>query len=543
MRHTLRHCLLSFTFFLTFQVIQAQPLPRPKLVVGLVVDQMRWDFLYRYYERYGNGGFKRLLNEGHSCENTLIPYTPTYTAAGHACVYTGSVPALNGIIGNDWYRTDLGKAWYCTDDSTVVGVGSDSPAGKMSPRNLWATTITDELRLATNFAAKTVGVCIKDRGSILPAGHSATAAFWFDATVGRFITSTYYTDKLPGWAQQFNDKKLPDQYMAQNWNLLYASDSYKQSTTDDRPYEGPLNGEDHTFPHMTSIIQKGKYEALRKTPFGNTLTLEMAKAVIEGEQLGQRGVTDFLAVSLSSPDYIGHSFGPNSMEVEDTYLRLDQDLAALLTYLDERIGKGQYTFFLTADHGVAHVPGFLAEHKIPNGSFNNSEAKKWINDAAKQAFGLADAILAVYNYQVYINYKALSSKEIDKEDFTQWLIDKLKTHPGIFAAFELAELPETPLPAEVKEMLVKGYNYKLSGQVQYLFKPQWMDGEPTGTTHGVWNPYDAHIPLVWFGWGIQPGRTVRTTYMTDIAATLATLLRIQQPNACVGQAIGEVIAK
>jgi predicted AlkP superfamily pyrophosphatase or phosphodiesterase len=536
--HRLKTLIIS-AFFLSAHTLSAQNLQRPKLVVGIVVDQMRWDYLYRYYDRYSPDGFKRMLTQGFSCENAFIPYTPTYTAAGHTSVYTGSVPAINGIIGNNWYRRDLKRSWYCAEDTTVKSVGSTSSAGKMSPRNMWTTTITDELRLATNFNSKSIGIALKDRGAILPAGHSANAAYWFDNSTGGWITSTYYMNELPDWVKKVNDKKLPDQYMAQNWNTLYPIETYKQSTEDNKPYESNLTGEDNTFPHQTSTITN-KYEAFRGTPYGNTFTFDLAKAAIDGEKLGQRGVTDFLAVSFSSTDYVGHAFGPNSIEIEDTYLRFDKELAAFYTMLDAKLGKGQYLVFLTADHGAAHVPNFMKEHNIPAGAFDDAEIRKWLNENAEKKFGVKNAIETVMNYQLYLNYSALETAKVDQEDLKKWAIRELSQHPAIMSAFDLHELAETTLPSTIKERVMNGYNQKLSGDIQFVFMPQWFDGGYKGTTHGTWNPYDAHIPMVWFGWKIKPGKTNRETYMTDFAPTIAALLHIQMPNGNVGHVVEEI---
>jgi predicted AlkP superfamily pyrophosphatase or phosphodiesterase len=532
---------LFFILLLIGSFSQAQSLQRPKLVVGIMVDQMRWDYLYRYYDRYGKDGFKRLLSKGFSCENAFIPYTPTYTAVGHSCVYTGSVPAVTGIVGNYWYRRDLKRSWYCTEDSTVRSVGSTSSAGKMSPRNMWTTTITDELKLATNFQSKTIGVALKDRGSILPVGHSANAAYWFDDATGGWITSTYYMNDLPAWVKALNDKKLPDQYLSQNWNTLYPINTYTQSTEDNKSYESPVSGEDNTFPHQTDTIKKGRYGSFRQTPYGNTYTVDMAKAAIEGEQLGQRGITDFLAISFSSPDYIGHAFGPASIEVEDTYLRLDKDMGDLLGYLDSEIGKGQYLIFLTADHAVTHVPAFMKENKIPAGAFDDADVMKWLNENAEKTFGVKKAIETVMNYQLFVNADSLKTYKTDAEEFRQWAIDQLKNHPAIMTAFDLHELQEANIPARIKDMITNGYNQKLSGDIQFIFKPQWFDGWDKGTTHGAWNPYDSHIPLVWFGWKVKSGKSNREVYMTDIAPTVAAMLRIQMPNGSIGKVIEEII--
>ncbi len=519
--------------------IKTGQLSRPKLVIGIVVDQMRWDYLYRYYHRYGEGGFKRMMNGGFNCENTFIPYTPTYTAAGHASVYTGSVPAVHGIMGNYWFSKELNRNVYCTEDNSVSTVGSNSTAGKMSPRNMWATTITDELRLATNFQSKVVGIAFKDRGSILPAGHSANSAYWYDNAIGGFVSSTYYMNDLPQWAKDFNDKKLADKYLQQNWNTLYPINTYLQSTADSQRYENIVPGEDNTFPHITSTITKDKYNSLRYTPQGLTLTVDMAKAAIEGEKLGNDGITDFLAVSFSGTDYIGHEFGPNSIEVEDTYLRLDADLASFFNYLDQKVGKNQYTVFLTADHGAAHVPGFLNDNKIPAGTYDDAEIQKQLNAEIEKQFNLKNAVSKIINYQVYYNDEVVT--ESNKIQLTSFVIKYLLKQPFIANAFELTDLSSAPIPGQLKNMMANGYNQKLSGDIQFNYKPQWYDGWSKGTSHGVWYAYDAHIPLLWYGWGIKQGKSNKEVYMTDIAPTLAALLKIQMPSGCVGQVIEEVI--
>jgi len=512
---------------------------RPKLVVGIVIDQMRWDFLYRYYDRYSAGGFKRLMNEGFSNENAMIPYTPTYTAAGHACVYTGSVPAVHGIMGNYWYSKVLGRNVYCTEDSTVQSVGTTSMAGRMSPVNMWTTTITDELKLATNFKSKVIGIAFKDRGSILPVGHSANAAYWFDDLTGGFISSTYYMNDLPAWVKDFNNKKLPDQYLSQNWNTLYPINTYKQSTADTMWYESVVPGEDNGFPHNTSSITKNKYNSFRYTPFANTYTFEMAKAAITAEKMGNYGNTDFMALSFSTTDYIGHEFGPNSIEVEDTYLRLDADLASFLQFLDKTVGKNQYTVFLTADHGVAHVPGFLKEHKIPAGTFDDAEIGRQLNAHLEKTFNLKNVVSRVINYQVYFNDDVVT--EQNRKTIVDASIHQLLSHDFIANAFELKSVLSVPVPQKLRNMMANGYNVKLSGDIQFNYKPQWYDGWSKGTSHGVWYAYDAHIPLLWYGWGIKNGKSHKEVYMSDIAPTISALLKIQMPSGCIGVPIEDVI--
>ncbi|MBE9601203.1 alkaline phosphatase PafA [Pedobacter sp. MC2016-24] len=514
---------------------------RPKLVVGLVVDQMRWDYLYRYYSRYTNGGFKRLLREGFSAENTLIPYTPTITACGHSSIYTGATPAVNGIVGNDWYDTKLRRDMYCAEDTTVATVGSTTMAGVMSPKNMLTTTITDELRLATNFKSKVIGISLKDRGAILPAGHAANAAYWYDGQTGDWITSTYYMKSLPAWVQDYNKLKTADQFFAQNWNTLYPIESYTQSTADDKIYERKTRGEQTpTFPHPLKLYIGKNYEIIKSTPYGNTITLDLAKQAIISENLGQTGNTDFLAVSCSSTDYVGHQYGPNSIEAEDTYLRLDKDLEAFFTYLDSKLGKGNYLFFLSADHGAAHVPGFMKENRLPGGTFDEGPVIKNLNTELEQQFKVKQAITSTANGQLYLNKDGIRKANADLDALKAYIIENLRKQDEVFDAVDLTKLATTTLPEAIKKSLTAGYHTSRSGDIYYILKSNYFSGSKTGTTHGAWAPYDAHIPCVFMGWNVKPGKTNKTYHMTDISATLAAMLHIQMPSGCIGEPITEI---
>ena len=544
----------SFLLFIVFATAQSTISPkilkvngndavkRPKLIVGIVVDQMRWDFLYRYSNRYTPNGFKRLLGEGFSCENAMIPYTPTVTAAGHTSIYTGSVPAINGIVGNDWWDKNTQSKMYCSQDNSVTTVGSNSVNGKQSPHNMLVTTIGDELRLATNFRSKVIGIALKDRGSILPAGHSANAAYWYDTQSGNWITSTYYANALPKWVNDFNDKKVVDAYYENGWNTLYPIDSYIQSTADEKDYESkPFGATQTKFPYSLKQLEGKNYQSIATTPFGNTMTLELAKAAFENEKLGAGSETDMLCVSLSSTDYVGHSFGPNSVETEDTYLRLDKDIAAFLTYLDTKIGKGQYTLFLSADHGVAHVPGFMKENKLPGGIFSEGEVAKDLNAKLKEKFGLDKIVAGIMNYQVHLNHSLIDSANADEKAIVSFIIKTIQSNDAVAQVFELKNLANVTLNAQLKDRLSNGYNPTRSGDIQLVLKSGYIDYGKTGTSHGVWSPYDSHIPSLFFGWGIKQGHTNRETYMTDIAPTITALLHIQMPSGCVGKVVEEAL--
>ncbi len=535
--------ILALSLSMASALAQAQQgVKRPKLVVGIVVDQMRWDYLYRYSDRYSAGGFKRLLNEGFSCENTNIDYIPTVTAIGHSSIYTGSVPALHGMAGNDFYIQNTGKEVYCVSDSTVKGVGSDSDAGKMSPRNLMASTVTDELRLATNFRSKVIGIALKDRGGILPAGHTANAAYWYDDKSGNWITSSYYMTDLPAWLKDFNAKKLADKYLSNDWNTLYPINTYVQSTADNNKYEGAFKGmSSPTFPIPTSKMKAQDAGLIRSTPFGNTITLDLATEAIKAEQLGKDDITDFLAVSCSSTDYVGHRFGVNAIETEDTYLRLDKDLEKFLNFLDASVGKGNYTVFLSADHGAAHNITFLQDKNIPAGSLKTAGLAGRLNSSLKEMFKVDNLVLGLSNYQVNLNNKVIKANKLDESAIRAACVAMLEQQDDIAYAVDVDKVSESTIPAVLKERIINGYNRDRSGVIQIIPKPGYFGGGATGTSHGTWNPYDAHIPFVLMGWGIQHGSTARSVNMTDIAATIAALLHIQAPNACIGQPVTEAI--
>lgn len=518
-------------------------LARPKLVVGIVVDQMRWDYLYRFYDRYSESGFKRLLNQGFSCENTMINHLPSETAVGHSTIYTGTVPAIHGITGNDWTDRLTGKTIYCTQDDQVEGVGGTGEVGQMSPRNLLASTITDELRLATNFRSKVVGVSLKDRASILPAGHNPTAAYWFDDATGSFITSTYYMAQLPAWVAAFNAAKNPEKMLANGWNTLYPIGTYIQSTADDVTWEGKFRGEAKTtFPHDLAAIYKTNRGAIRTTPFGNTLTLDFAKRAVEAYDMGGGTETDFLAINCASTDYVGHMYGPNSIEEEDTFLRLDKDLGSLFDLLDRKLGKGTWTVFLTADHGASHTLGFNKDAKMPSGGFSGTGIVRVTNQYLKAKFGADSLARSIGSYTMDFNYSRVEKAKLDFSDVKKAAVAYLKTLPGIYSAVDLEEAGTAPIPKWLREITVNSYNYKRSGDIQIFNEPGWFGGGVTGTSHGTWAAFDMRIPLVFMGWGIKHGTTNRQVTMSDIAPTVAAFLHIQVGNGSLGEPITEVLS-
>jgi predicted AlkP superfamily pyrophosphatase or phosphodiesterase len=531
-------------FFIQAAIAQqtASPGKPPKLVVGIVVDQMRYDYIYRFWNKYGNGGFKRLVNQGYFCRNTHFNYAPTYTAPGHASIYTGATPSVHGIIGNSWFVREENKSTYCTDDHSVKTVGSTSVAGQMSPVNMGTNSGTDELRLTTNLQARVIGISLKDRGSILPAGHLANAAYWFDSENGAFITSTYYMQALPDWVSSFNAKDKAREYLSKEWTTLLPVNQYAESLEDDNVYEGLLKGEEKAvFPHnLPKIFAQDSYELIRSTPFGNSIVKDFALEAIQAEKLGKGAATDFLAVSFSSTDYIGHKYGPRAIELEDTYLRLDRDLAQMLTFLDTYLGKEKVLVFLTADHAGAEVPAYLESLKIPAGYFTTKQHLQQLKGYLYQTY--QDSLVTAFtNQQIYLNDKALAEKKLNREEVQQTIAQYVLKMDGVASSATALAMQRNEYTQGINGLIQRGYHARRSGDVMVNLLPQWMEYSKTGTTHGSPYTYDTHVPLLWYGWNIKPGSSVSYVAITDIAPTLAFMLNTSLPNGNTGSPIEALV--
>lgn len=515
---------------------------KPKLVIGIVVDQMRYDLLYKYWDKLGNGGFKRLVKDGYSFSNTHYTYTPTYTGPGHASVYTGTTPAFHGIAANEWFDRTLQKLVYVTEDPDVNGVGISGKAGKMSPAHLLSTTVTDELKLFTAGQSKVIGIALKDRGSILPAGHAADAAYWFDPETGNWGTSTFYMEKLPDWVTEFNARKLPATYLSSPWNTLLEIELYTESTADDNAYEKPFSNESKpVFPHAVhTLFQKtaaNPYEVLRKTPFGNTYTTDFAIQAIIQEKMGSDAITDFLCLSFSSTDYVGHQFGPNSIEMEDTYLRLDKDLERLFNSLDTEVGFDDIVLFLTADHGASPVPRLLQDMGMPGGYFDDGLCFSAVRNYLTTHYGTGNWLLDSNNLQLCLNTQLITEKNLDESRIQSEIAEMIEKMEGVYGCITASEIQSGTLNYFPFSTASLGYYPGRSGDVLILLKSGWMEKSYTfsgGTTHGSFQNYDTHVPNIWMGFGIPHGENAEKVSVCDIAPTLSNFLHISQPSDATG---------
>lgn len=532
----------SIVLLILFVISNLTAQQRPKLVVGIVVDQMKMEYLYRFSDDFSPNGFKRLMNNGYTFQNMHYNYVPTYTAPGHASIYTGTTPSTHGIVGNEWFSRTLGKQMYCTDDASVKTVGDGTvDEGEMSPKNLQSTTITDEVRMATNFQGKVIGMSLKDRGAILPAGHFANWAFWYSKT-GSFISSTFYGEKLPEWVSEFNNEKNYLKYINKGWDLYKPVSTYNESLPDDNPYEGKLYGSSApVFPYdLKTMYEKNDAGILRSTPYGNDLLADFAKKAIEKEELGKDNITDFLTVSFSSTDYVGHLLGPRSMELQDTYLRLDQTIADFLAYLDKTVGKNNYLLFLTADHAGAENVIYLKDRKYDVDNYPSKDFRKSLQDFSVKTFGV-DLLLNYSNFNVFFNKQIIKDKGLDLVKVKQVFKDFLILLPQVKKVYTEEEILANSGNDYYLNFVAKGYDVTQDGDIVLIGKPGVIEYLPTGTSHGTAYTYDTHVPAIFYGWHIKKGESYDKKAITEIAPTIAQKIKVTFPNGTEAKVMQEVL--
>jgi predicted AlkP superfamily pyrophosphatase or phosphodiesterase len=534
--------LIIVTFSNTFH---AQT--KPKMVVGIVVDQMCYEYLFRYQSKFSKNGFVKLMKNGTHCRNTQYNYVPTYTGPGHASIYTGTTPSNHGIVGNDWFVRSLNKDTYCVADSTVSPVGSNYAGGKSSPHNLKANTITDQLKL-TYPNSKVISMSIKDRSAVLPGGHLSDGSYWYDYTTGGFLTSSYFKKELPSWIVDFNAKKMVDAYMQQTWNTHFDISQYTESGPDDTPYEQLIGGKKTpTFPYDLKQMkgEKPGYDLFTVTPFANTFLTDFAIQSLTSEKLGETSNTDFLCISYSTPDIAGHAFGPYSIEIEDVYIRLDLEIARLVKSLEEKLGKNNFVLFLTADHAVVPVPQYLTDRNLPGGYLFAEPLLDSLKKKVETKFGV-NFITAHDNNNIYFDRKLMQNKQIDLTVAQEYVKNEVRAWTGVKRVFTAQELENSAVDNEWKDMVKRGFRYEESGDVLYLMEPGYLptgsadEKAHKGTSHGSAFNYDTHVPLIWYGTNIPKQEVFRKVNITDITATLVHILNLQKPNATTGEPILEI---
>ncbi len=550
---------------IAFLVMNAQAIAgdKPKLILQITVDQFRGDLPTRYYDRLGEGGLKYLLDKGVVYNNAHHAHANTETIVGHATLATGAHPSVHGMIGNIWFDRSTGVTTYNIEDPNhkLLTEGADiddsteiDPTQKAassdgrSPASFLVTTFSDELSSLTAGKAKVFGISVKDRGAVSMAGHSGKA-FWFSKATSEFVTSSYYYNEYPKWVVDWNAKKLPGQYSGKSWELLHPKETYLFGDRDDQEWEFDLAGYGRVFPHKFDTPDNKYYSTyLTVSPAGDELTVEFTKAAIEAEQIGSDDITDFLGVSFSATDYIGHFFGPSSLESEDNLLRLDRTLTNLFTFIDEKIGLDNTLIVLSADHGGPEAPGYLKSLGIPTGYVSpDSWDKQPAIDRIKAKFGVSGKLIEGYDHPyIYLSNEVISNPEVDLLALEQAIVDELVRFPGVSTAVSSTALARgVVIDNYLTRAITNNYNPKRSGNVYVVFDPGWfindLDGISAAVVHGSPWPYDTFVPIIFAGHKLKPRTVSRKVHTVDVALTLANIMGTNSPSGASGNVLFEVV--
>ncbi|MGD0340916.1 MAG: alkaline phosphatase family protein [Bacteroidales bacterium] len=523
------------------------PPEKPKLVIGIVVEQLRYDQIEKIRSRLGENGIRKLLNEGTYFQNASYEYMLTQTAPGYATIATGAEPCLHGIISDDWYLPLKNDLIYCTKDISVNPVGGSYESGLHSPVNLLVSTFPDELKMASGRKAKVFAVGLKENPVIFSAGHAADGAFWFDNTTGTFMSSTYYTDSLPGWVTDFNSRRYADSFLDNSWNLSRPESEYSDCMPDSNKYEAGFNGLNY-FPYdLKKLSSKSRensgrdYSILRETPFGNTLTTDFAIKLIEKEKLGKDDVTDFLSICYTATDYIGHRFGPSSVEMTDAVFRLDKDIEDLLKYVADSLGKKNVLIYFTSAHGISEIPGVLESNRIPSGYFRQNLALQVLRSYLNAVYGEGDWVKGYLERQIFLNRTLIEDSKIPLEEVQKKVARFMVQFSGVASAYPYSVFANSDFGNSNMKKVMNDFSPQRSGDVIITLNSGWVEKEDdyVASSNSPYE-YDAHVPLIWYGWSVNRATVTRKVNITDIAATLSSLCRIPLPNACSGEPMFEL---
>lgn len=523
------------------------PPDRPRLVIGIVIEQLRFDQLEKFRDRFEENGIRRLLNEGTYYKNAGYDYMLTQSAPGHATIATGTQPSFHGITADSWYLPLKNEMVYCTQDSKVDPVGGSYESGLHSPVNLISSTFSDELAMATNKKAKIFSVGLKESSSIFSSGHYANGVFWYDNTTGTWMSSTWYIDSLPSWVNDFNASKFAESFLNNPWTLLREKSSYSDCLPDTSKFETGFDGVTW-FPYdLKKMSQKGllnikrDYSILRETPFGNTLTRDFAVRLIQEEQLGRDDITDFLSINFSATDYIGHRFGPTSVESADALLRLDQDISRLLKFLNDSLGKRNILVYFTSAHGVSEIPSVLEQNRIPTGYFRQTQAMQLLKSYLNAVYGQGDWVKGYYENQVFLNRVLIEDAKIPLEDIQKKVSRFLVQFTGVSSAYPYSVFEANDFGNGHLKRIVNSFSPQRSGDIIITLNPGWIEKGDYVANHNSPYEYDSHVPLIWYGWAVNRATVTRKVSITDIAATLSSLCRVPFPNACTGEPLIELM--
>lgn len=523
------------------------PPDRPRLVIGIVVEQLKYDQLEKFRDRMGENGIKRLLNEGTYFKNASYEYMLTESAPAYATISTGTEPSFHGITSDNWYLPLRNELIYCTKDNEVNPVGGSFESGLHSPKNLQASTFGDELQMASNRKAKVFGIGMRENSAILSAGHAADAAYWFDNSTGTWMTSSYYINTLPEWVKDFNAMGYSESYLNSTWNMLFPPETYADCLPDSNKFEEGFEGINY-FPYDLKKLRskgvnktKNDFSLLRETPFSNSLTTSFAIRLMEKERLGKGDGTDFLSICYSATDNIGHRFGPSSVEMGDAILRLDEEIKNLLTFLNDSIGKRNVLIYFTAAHGISEIPTVLEKNRIPAGFFKQNQALQLLRTYLNAVYGEGDWVKGYSERQVFLNRTLIEDARLSLEEVQKKVARFLVQFSGVAAAYPYSAFEANDFGTGNLRRILNNFNPQRSGDIIVVLNPGWIEKEGDSVTnHNSPYEYDTHVPLIWYGWTVNRMTITRKVNITDIAATLSSLCKVPYPNACTGEPMFEL---
>lgn len=523
------------------------PPEKPRLVIGIVVEQLRYDQIERLRNRFSENGIRRLLNEGTYFKNASYNYILTQSAPAHATIATGTEPSIHGITSDSWYMPLKNEMMYCTHDITVGPVGGSFEAGLHSPVNLLASTFSDELKMSANGKAKVFSIGLKESSAILSAGHSANGVYWYDNVTGSWMSGTWYMDSLVAWVNDFNALRLSDAYLNNPWTLLKQKEDYADCLPDSNRYEAGFNGVNY-FPYdlkkmsaKVLLSSKRDYSVLRETPFGNSFTCDFAIRLMREERLGKDDITDFLSVNFSATDNIGHRFGPSSVEIADAIFRLDRDVEQLLNYLNDSVGKKNYLVYFTSAHGVSEIPSVLEKNRVPTGYFKQTQALQLLKSYLNAVYGQGDWVKGYFEKQIFLNRILIEDAKIPLEDIQKKVARFLVQFSGVASAYPYTAFEANDFNNGHLKRIVNSYSPQRSGDIIITLNPGWVEKSDFVTNHNSPYEYDSHVPLIWYGWTVNRSSITRKVSMTDIAPTLSSLCKVPYPNACTGEPLIELM--
>ena len=524
------------------------PPDKPRLVIGIVVEQLRYDQIEKFRSRLSENGIRRILNEGTYFQNASFQYMLTQSAPGYATISTGTEPSLHGITSDNWYLPLKNELIYCTKDIAVNPVGGSFEAGLHSPVNLQSSTFSDELKMATNRKARVYSIGMKESSAILSAGHAADGVFWYDNSSGTWMTCTYYADSLPVWVTDFNALDLSASFLNNPWSPLRPSEDYSDCLPDSNLYESGFAGRNY-FPYdLKKLSAKGSnngrrdYSLLRETPFGNSFTTNFAIRLIEKEKLGKDDVTDYLSICYSSTDYIGHRFGPSSVEMGDAIYRLDHDIADLLSFLNDSLGKKNILIYFTSAHGISEIPTVLEKNRIPSGYFKQNQALQLLRSYLNAVYGEGDWVKGYSEKQIFLNRTLIEDARIPIEEIQKKVSRFLVQFSGVASAYPFSAFEANDFGNGNLKRIINSFSPQRSGDVIVTLNPGWVEKEEGYVTnHNSPYEYDSHVPLIWYGWVVNRSTVSRKVNMADIAVTLSTLCKVPFPNASVGEPLFEIL--